>query len=103
MAREDVYQSLQCAVDFAPVKEASSWLTAFPIQEHRLALHKSALLNVLALHYGWMPLRAPSLCTCGSSFSMDHVLSCPKRGLPSLRHIDIRVLTPSLLTEVCSC
>ena len=30
------------------------------------------------------------------------MLSCPKGGLPTLRHNDIRDLTASLLTEVCS-
>ena len=32
---------------------------------------------------------------------MDHALSCPKGGLPSLRHNEIRDLTARLLTEVC--
>ena len=36
------------------------------------------------------------------SFSVEHVLSCPKGGVPTLRHNDIRDLTASLLTEVCS-
>jgi len=49
-------------VDFASVKGASSWLTALPLQEHGFALHKSAFLDALALRYGWLPLRAPSLC-----------------------------------------
>jgi len=100
--REDFDQSLRCAVDFASVKGASSWLTALPLQEHGFALHKSAFLDALALRYGWIPLRAPSLCACGSSFSVDHVLSCPKGGLPSLRHNDVRDLTATLLSEVCS-
>ena len=96
--RENFEPSLQCAVDFASVKGASSWLTALPLQEYGFALHKSAFQDALALHYGWSPLRAPSLCACGSSFSVEHVLSC---GLPSLRRNDIRDLTTSLLTEVC--
>ena len=33
---------------------------------------------------------------------LDHVLSCPKGGLPLLCHNDVRDLTASLLTEVCS-
>ena len=57
------------------------------------------LVQKLAL---WSPLRTPSLCACGSSFSVEHVLSCPKSGLPTLRHNDIRDLTASLLTEVFS-
>jgi len=65
-------------------------------------LHKSAFLDALALRYGWLPLRAPSLFAHGSSFSVDHALSCPKGGLPSLQHNDVRNPTASLLTEVCS-
>ena len=33
---------------------------------------------------------------------MDHVLSCHNGGLPSLCHNNVRDLTASLLTEVCS-
>ena len=50
-----------------------------------------------SLRYGWPPLRTPTLCACGASFSVDHVLSCPKGGLPSLRHNEIRDLTATLL------
>ena len=32
---------------------------------------------------------------------MDHALFCPKGGLPSLRHNEIRDLTARLLSEVC--
>ena len=43
----------------------------------------------------------PSHCACGTVFSVDHALSSPKGGLPSLRHNEIRDLTACLLTEVC--
>jgi len=59
---ENFDESLQCAVDFASVKGVSSWLTALPLQEHGFALHQSAFLDALGLRYGWLPLRAPSLC-----------------------------------------
>ena len=45
--------------------------------------------------------RTPSHCACGAAFSVDHALSYPKGGLPSLRHNEIRDLTVRLLTEVC--
>ena len=54
------------------------------------------------MRYGWLPLRTPTHCAYGSSFSVDHALSCPKGGLPSIRHNEIRDLTAKLLTEVCS-
>ena len=98
--RETFDHCLQCAVEvFASVKGASSWLTTLPQQEHGFSLHKSAFLDALALRYG---LRAPSLCTRRSSFSVEHIFSCPKGRLPSLCYNDIRDLTTSLLTEVCS-
>ena len=69
-----------------------------------MVLHwiKSAFQDALALRYGWLPLRAPTHCACGTSFSVEHALSCPKGGLPSIRHNEIRDLTATLLTEVCS-
>ena len=100
--RQQLEPTLQCAVELASVKGASNWLTTLPLNEHGFALHKSAFQDALALRYGWPPLRTPTLCACGASFSVDHVLSCLKGGLPSLRHNEIRDLTATLLTEVCS-
>jgi len=42
-----------------------------------------------------------SLCECGTPFSVDHVLSYPKRGLHVLSLCQ-NDLTATLLTEVCS-
>ena len=39
--------------------------------------------------------------TCGSKFSIEHALSCPKGGFPSIRHNEVRDLTATLLTDVC--
>jgi len=97
-----VEPSLQRAMDLAAVKGASNWLTTLPLKEHGFALHRSAFQDALALRYGWPPLRSPTLCACGAPFSVEHVLSCPKGGLPSLRHNEVRDLTANLLTEVCS-
>jgi len=63
-------------------------------------IHKSAFQDALPLRYCWPPLCTPALCACGSSFSVEHVLSCPKGGLPSLRHNEIRDLTATLPTEI---
>ena len=40
-------------------------------------------------------------CPCGSSFSVEHALSCPKGGFPIIQHNEFRDLTANLLTEVC--
>ena len=65
------------------------------------ALHKGAFHDALALRYDWQPSRCPSNCACGTKFTVDHALSCPKGGFPSIRHNEIRDLTANLLTEIC--
>ena len=90
------------SMDLAQEKGASTWLTSLPIQEFGFALHKNAFQDALALRYNWQPLRAPTACTCGTKFSVEHALSCPKGGFPSIRHNEIRDLTANLLTEVCN-
>ena len=95
-------RDLKRAVDLAAEKGASSWLSTLPIQEHGFALHKAAFHDAIALRYGWLPSNAPVECACGKSFSVEHALSCVKGGFPSLRHNEVRDITASLISEVCS-
>ena len=95
-------QDLKRAVDLATEKGASSWLSTLPIQEHGFALHKAAFHDAVALRYGWIPSNVPVECACGKSFSVEHALSCAKGGFPSLRHNEVRDITASLISEVCS-
>ena len=87
---EEIYKllptSLQRSVDLAKEKGASTWLTALPLVEHGFTLHKGAFHDALALRYGWTSSEMPSMCTCGSKFSVEHALSCAKGGFPSIRH-----------------
>ena len=71
-------------------------MSALPLSEHRFALHKATFHNAIALHNGWPLCRAPTHCACGTDFLVDHALSCPKGGLPSLRCNEIRDLTAQL-------
>ena len=82
-------------------KGASSWLTTLPISEHGFALHKGAFRDALGLRYGCDPPNTPSHCGIGGkSFTVEHALSCPFRGFPTLRHNEIWNLTANLLSEV---
>ena len=92
---------MKTALDLATIRGASAWLSALPLSEYGFSLHKAAFHDAVALRYGWPLQRTPSHCACGAAFSVDHALSCPKGGLPSLRHNEIRDLTARLLTEVC--
>ena len=93
--------SLQLAVDLATNKGASFWLSTLPLAEYDFVLHNSAFHDTLALRYGWPLSRAPSHCACRTSFTVDHALSCPKGGIPTLRHNEIKDLTTTLLIEIC--
>ena len=84
-------------MDLAQERGASTWLTSLPIEEYGFSLHKGAFLDAVALRYGW----EPSSCACGEKFTIEHVMSCPKGGFPSIRHNEVRDLTATLLTEVC--
>ncbi len=94
--------SLQRSMTLAQEKGASSWLTALPVAEFGFTLHKSAFRDALCLRYGWIPARTPTSCDCGTPFSIEHALSCPKGGFPSIRHNEIRDITANLLSEVCN-
>ena len=94
--------SLKRSMDLAQEKGASTWLTSLPIQEFGFALHKRTFQDAVALRYNWQPLKAPSTCTSGTKFSVEHALSCPKGGFPSICHNEIRDVTANLLTEVCN-
>ena len=50
----------------------------------------------------WHPARTPSQCVCGANFPIEHALSCPKGGFPTICHNEIRNSTVSLMTEVCN-
>ena len=91
----------QRSMVLAQEKGASSWLTTLPISEHGFALHKGAFRDALALRYGWDPPNTPSHCICWKSFTVEHALSCPFGGYPTLRHNEIRNLAANLLSEVC--
>ena len=48
------------------------------------------------------PSRTPTSCACGANFTVEHVLSCPRGGFPSICHNEIRDITANLLSEVCN-
>ena len=79
---------LQCSILLSSEEGSSSWLTALPLADQGFALHKGAFRDALCLRYGWQPQLLPSHCTCGKTMSIEHALSCPFGGFPSIRHND---------------
>jgi len=64
--------------------------------------YKSAFRDALCLRYGWLPSCTPVHCDCGSQFSVEYALLCPKDGFSSLWHNEIKDIPANLLTEVCN-
>ena len=93
--------SLQRSMSLAAEKGASTWLSTLPIEEHGFALHKGGFRDALCLRYGWQPTLLPSQCVCGKKFYVEHALTCPRGGFPSVRDNEVRDITADLLTEVC--
>ena len=100
--KQELSGSLRQVLDLAQERGASTRLTTQPIQEFGFTLHKSAFQDALALHYNWQIPRVSPTCACGTKFSVEHALSCPRGGFPSIRHNEIRDVTADLLTEVCN-
>ncbi len=89
------------AVELAVEKGASTWLTTQPIAHQGFHFSKSDFRDAACLRYGWAPERMPAHCVCRSEFSVNHALSCPRGGFPSIRHNELRDMFGHLLTEVC--
>ena len=99
--RQRAPPSLNRAINCVQEREASSWLTALPLEEFNLSLHKGAFRDAIALRYGWQPINIPSKCACGHSFTVEHALPCSMGGFPTLRHNEIWDFTANLMSEVC--
>jgi len=86
------------AYDAASERGASCWLTTLPIAEHGSALSKGEFHDALCLRFGWQLANLPQMCVWANRL----VWSMPLPGFQSIRHNEIKDLTASLLSEVCS-
>ena len=91
----------QRCIDLASEKGASSWLTALPLLDLGLHLHKGNFRDAVYLRYNWPLPNVPSTCACGAPFSISHELSCPKGEFVIQRHNDLHDITAKALSEVC--
>ena len=86
----------QRLMEFAIEKGSSSWLTVLPLKEHSFHLHKGEFRDAISLRYGWSLSHTPQQCSCGTTFFVDHAMTCHMGGIPTIRHNEIRDLTASL-------
>ena len=73
-----------------------------PIEDFGFFLHKRTFRDAVALRYGWQLPHLPSVYVCGKNLNVEHALTCPTVGLPTLQDNDIRDLTTDLMAEVCN-
>lgn len=92
----------QRAVDLV-VKKAhqTGFVTVIPLKDMDFDLNKREFRDTVRLRYGWPIPDQPSVCVCGSMFTVDHVMICQRRGLVIQRHNEIRDLQAELLDMVC--
>ena len=83
-------------------KGSSNWLTSLPIKEHDFYLSKQMFWDSIMLRYGITLSRLPAKCVCGTSFTIEHALTCKKGGFINIRHNNLRDFTAELLSEVCN-
>ena len=88
-------------IDICCEKGASLWLTTLPIKDEGFQVNKQSFWDLIRIRYGYQLTRLPSTCVCGSTFDLDHALSCKKGGFVTLRHNSLRDLTAKMLDEVC--
>ena len=91
----------QGAADLARKKGASNWLTVIPLKEMDFDLNKWEFCDAVRLRYDWPIPDNPSVCICGSMFTVDHVMICQRGGLVIQRHNEVRDLHAKLLDMVC--
>ena len=91
----------QRAVDLAYEKGTSNWLTVIPLKDMDFGLNKREFRDAVRLRYGWPIPDNPSVCVCGSIFTVEHAMICRRGGLVIQRHNEIRDLQAELLDMVC--
>ena len=68
--------------------------------ENGFDLTKQQLWDSIRSRYGWPIANLPTTCACGSTFTIQHSMSCKKEGFINIRHNDVRDLTAKLLSEI---
>ena len=91
----------QRAVDLACEKGASNWLTVIPLKDMDFDLNKREFRDSVRLRNDWPIPDNPSVCVCGSMFTVDHAMICHRGGLVIQRHnelLNYAIYRPSCLT-----
>ena len=67
----------QRTVDLACKKGASSWLTVIPVKDMDFDLNEREFRDAVSLRYDWPIHDNPSVCVCGSMFTVCLLYTSP--------------------------
>jgi hypothetical protein len=81
---------MQRAVLIAKEKGASAFVGALPLQRYGFDLTKLEFRDAVLMRYMWPLSDLPSMCVCGSPFSIEHSQMCHTGGFINMRHDSIR-------------
>ena len=70
----------QRVVDLPCEKGASNWLTVISFKDMDFDLNKREFRDAVRLRYDWPIPDNPSVCVCGSMFTVDNAMIC-QRGV----------------------
>ncbi|CAH3018770.1 unnamed protein product [Porites evermanni] len=76
-------------------------LAFIPLKDMDFDLNKREFRDAVRLRYDSPIPDNPSVCVCGSMFTVDHAMICQRGGLVIQRHNEIRDLQAELLDMVC--
>ena len=80
-------------------KGVSNWLLVFPILENGFDLTKQQFWDSIRLQYGCSIANLATACDCGSTFTVQHSVSCKKGGFINIRHNEVRDLTAKIFYQ----
>ena len=87
-------------VDISTQTGVSNWLTVLPITKFGFELSKQELWDSVRLWHGWEINNLPTSCPWGSTFNIQHSMSCKKVGFITIRRNDLRDRTANITPEV---
>ena len=88
--RSKMPEKMQRAMDFANEKGASYFLTALPLEEQGFTFHsKQDFRDLIRMRYRKRIPNLPSICSCGSPYSLDHSQICKLSGFIHMRHDNV--------------
>ena len=99
---EELSPSLQLTAKLPQEKDSSSSLSSLLLNEFGFSLHKGGFRDALSLRYGWQPPNIPSNCECGTSFSVEHYLSCPLGCCTIIRYNKVKDIFGEWMRKVCN-